>query len=227
MKTNNLLLGAAVLAVAFTSCKNEEEERAEKSVDRYVTYVDSIGNVADNDARTNWQAIDAEYSQRTADAEAAMANMKDKEKAEERLNASRAKYEEMKARYEAQMAADNQAAAASDPKSKLRSSLFGEGNMGADMNFDWVNKDNILRVYNDFYNNFDKNKDNYSREDFDEIKAMYEALDARKNTVEKEGLSGEDNRKIAELKVKFGPKFKWNRVGEKGQENERAKEEAK
>jgi hypothetical protein len=40
------------------------------------------------------------------------------------------------------------------------------------------------------------NKDKYSREDWDEIKLMYEALDSRKNTVEKEGLSSEDNRKL-------------------------------
>ncbi len=98
--------------------------------------------------------------------------------------------------------------------------------MGNDINYDWVNKDNILRVYNDFYNEFDKNKDNYTREDYDEIKALYEALDARKNTVEKEGLSSSDNRKIAELKFKFGPKFKWNRSGAKSDENRDAKDQA-
>lgn len=91
------------------------------------------------------------------------------------------------------------------------------------MNFSWVNKDNILRVYNDFYNEFEKNKNTYSREDFDEIKAMYEALDAHKNTVEKEGLTSKDNRKIAEIKFKFAPKFKWERMGAKAEENADAK----
>jgi hypothetical protein len=95
---------------------------------------------------------------------------------------------------------------------------------GADMDMSWVNKDNILKVYNDFNNEFEKNKDNYSREDFDEIKALYEALDTRKNTVENEGLSAADNRKIAELKFKFGPKFKWERMGAKANENSEAKE---
>ena len=86
-------------------------------------------------------------------------------------------------------------------------------------------KDNILKVYNDFYNEFDKNKDSYSREDFDEIKTLYEALDSRKNTVENEGLTSHDNGKIAEIKFKFGPKFKWERMGAKAEENAEAKKE--
>jgi hypothetical protein len=52
---------------------------------------------------------------------------------------------------------------------------------------------------------------------------MYEALDNRKNTVEKEGLSSEDNMKIAGLKVKFAPMLKVNRIGAKGEEQAEAK----
>ena len=43
------------------------------------------------------------------------------------------------------------------------------------------------------------------REDWDEIKLLYEALDSRKNTVEKQGLTSKDNMKIAGLKLKFAP----------------------
>ncbi len=225
MKSNVAILGLC-LATSLISCKSEEETRAEKTVESYTVYVDSLGNVAEADARANWSAIEAEYMQRTTDAEAALANMKDREKAEERLNASKAKYEEMRAKYQAALDAEREAEASKSAGSSLSASLFPMGTVGKDLNFDWVNKDNILRVYNDFYNAYDKNKDSYSREDFDEIKAMYEALDARKNTVEKEGLSSEDNRKIAELKLKFAPKFKIDRMGAKTKENENAKEEA-
>ena len=222
MKSKNLILGLALTALAFTSCKDEKETVAEKRVDTYVVYVDSLGNVSD--AKTNWEAIDAAYQVRTSEAEAALADLKDKTKAEERIAASKAKYEAMKAKVMAEMEQEKAAAATTvNPKAKLRASFFGEGVMGEDMSFAWVNKDNILKVYNDFYNEFDKNKDNYSREDFDEIKALYEALDARKNTVEKEGLSSHDNMKIAELKIKFAPKFKLNRMGAKAEENADAK----
>ncbi len=103
MKTRNVLLGLSVIALAFTGCKSDEEKQAEKTVDNYTKYVDSVGNVAEADAKANWAAIDAEYNQKTSDADAALANMKDKSKAEERVNASKAKYEEMKAKYQAQL----------------------------------------------------------------------------------------------------------------------------
>jgi len=225
MKTRNVLLGLSVMALGFTSCKNDEQKQAEKTVDTYSGYVDSVSNVAEADAKANWEAIEAEYAQRTSDAEAALANLEDKAKAEERINASKAKYEELKAKYQAQAEAETDVAA--DPRATFRDSFFGAGTLGKDYNFGWVNKDNILKAYNDLNNAYEKNKSNYTREDFDEVKAIYEALDARKNTVEKEGLSSEDNRKIAELKLKFGPTFKVDRMKAKGDENQSAKDEAK
>ncbi|OJX54419.1 MAG: hypothetical protein BGO88_12305 [Flavobacterium sp. 38-13] len=226
MKRINLFLGSAIIAVAFASCKSENEKQAEKTVDAYEKYVDSVTNVAVADAKANWQSIEVSYNQKTADAEAALAEMKDKANAEARLEKSKAKYAGLKSKLEAEAQAEKEAQAANPANRKqlLRDAYFGAGKIGEDMDFSWVNKDNILRVYNDFYNEFDKNKDTYSREDFDEIKAMYEALDAHKNKVEKEGLSSKDNLKIAELKFKFAPKFKWERMGAKAEENQKAKE---
>ena len=110
------------------------------------------------------------------------------------------------------------------PNQLLRDRFFGEGKVGEDMNFSWVNKDNILKVYDAFFQSYKDNKGDFSREDFDETKLIYEALDSRKNTVEKEGLSAEDNTKIASIKFKFAPMFKVNRIGAKARENEEAKE---
>jgi len=115
------------------------------------------------------------------------------------------------------------AAAQPDTKQQMRNELFGEGKIGEDMNFDWVNAGNIHGVYQQFVHTVENNKDRYSREDWDEIKLMWEALDSRKNTVEKEGLSSEDNRKIAALKLKFAPMYTLNRMGAKSEEMEEAK----
>jgi hypothetical protein len=224
MKTKYLLSGIALIALSFTSCKSENEKQAEQTVDSYEKYADSVSNVAVADAKENWAAIEAEYSQRTAEAEAALADFKDRAAAEARLEKAKSKYVELKTKVDAEVTQAAATVTTPDRKQVLRDSYFGAGKIGEDMSFSWVNKDNILKVYNDFYNEFDKNKDSYSREDFDEIKAMYEALDAHKNTVEKEGLSTHDNNKIAELKLKFGPKFKWNRMGAKAEENAEAKE---
>lgn len=226
MKKINLLLGAAVVAVSFTSCKSEAEKNAEVTFDRYEKYVDSVSNIATADAQANWESIDAAYNEQTSNAEAALVDANDKTNAENRVEKAKAKYAELKAKMEAEAAKATEAAAnnPANRKQALSAAYFKAGNIGENMDFSWVNKDNILTVYNDFYNEFDKNKDTYSREDFDYIKAMYEALDAHKNKVEKEGLSSKDNAKIAELKFKFAPKFKWERMGAKAEENAKAKE---
>lgn len=220
MKKRNLFLGLTLVALVFTSCKDEKAVAAEKSVDTYVVYVDSIGNVDAVEVKTNWQTIDESYQIRVTEAEMALDNLKEREAAQARIDAAKAKYEALKAQIEADM----QAEMAANSKQALRNALFGEGKIGDDMNFEWVNKDNILAVYEQFVAITEANKDNYSREDWDEIKLLYEALDSRKNTVENEGLSSDDNRKIAGLKLKFAPMLTFNRMGAKAEEMQEAKE---
>jgi hypothetical protein len=224
MKKTLFTIGILSLTVlSFTSCKDEKKEQAEKSVNNYVVYVDSVGNVAAEDAKANWEAIDAEYQARVSVADNSIAESND-EALREKLAVSKAKYEALKAKYEAEAAAA--AANTKNPKQLVRDRLFGEGKIGDDMSFAWVNKDNILQVYQDFYDSYKANKENFSREDYDEVKLLYEALDARKNTVEKEGLSSEDNNKIASIKFRFAPMFKVNRIGAKADENQDAKDKA-
>jgi len=220
MKKRNLFLGLALVSLVFTSCKDEKVTQAEKSVDTYVVYVDSIGNIEAAEVKANWQAIDEAYQIRVVEADMALENLKEREAAQARIDASKAKY----AALQAQIEADMQAEAMANSKQLLRNALFGEGKIGDDMNFGWVNKDNILAVYEQFVSTADANKDSYSREDWDEIKLMYEALDSRKNTVENEGLSSADNRKIAGLKLKFAPMLTFNRMGAKTEEMKEAKE---
>lgn len=223
MKTGKLFFGIALIALVFTSCKDEKETQAKKSVETYVVYVDSLGSVSEADVKTNWQTIDAAYQLRISQAEAALANMENSAAEQERINASKAKYEALKAKVEAQSQVQPDAQVPSS-KQQLRNALFGEGKVGNDMNFNWVNASNIHSVYQLFIHTAENNKDSYTREDWDEIKLMYEALDSRKNTVEKEGLSKEDNRKIAALKFKFAPMVKVNRMGAKSEEMKEAKE---
>jgi len=224
MRSKRLILALAVVALGFTSCKDEKETQAEKTVNTYVVYVDSLGNVSEDEAKANWEAIDNAYQMRISEAEAALENIKNRDDAQAKIDASRAKYDALKVKMETSMAAETPATTGTaSPKQQLRSALFGEGKMGDDMNFSWVNKDNIHDVYQQFIHTAEDNKDKYTREDWDEIKLMYEALDSRKNTVEKEGLRSEDNRKIAGLKIKFAPMLQVNRMGAKGDEMSDAK----
>lgn len=221
MKRFNLALGAVLIAAGLTSCKDEKKEMAKTEVDHYVVFVDSINDLDAAERAANWAAIEAEYQARVAEAEAALATLENDADAQKRIDDSKAKFDGVKVQAETEAKAKADGASGNT----LADSFFGAGNVvGNDMTFAWVNKDNILSVYQKFYETFDANKDNYTRQDLDKVKAWYEALDNRKNTVEKEGLSSDDNGKIASLKLKFAPKFRWERMTAKGEENADAKE---
>lgn len=219
MKNLKLTLGLVALATAFTSCKDEKQEMAQTSVDSYEKYVDSVSNISENEAAANWEGIETNYVQKKTEAENSLTEAKDKEKLQVTVDNTSVKYEA----YKSKVVAEKEKMQVDNEKTMMYKTLLGESYVNDDMKFNWVNKDNILSVYDNFVNTVQKNKDTYSREDWDEIKLTYEALDTRKNTVEKEGLTGEDNRKIAGLKLKFAPMYTVNRMGAKSEENAEAK----
>lgn len=219
MKNVKFYIAVASIAAVMTSCKDEKKEQAEKTVNDYATYVDSISNVNLKDASENWEEIETSANSKKMEAENSLAEVNDKAAYEAKITTSSEKYQVFKASLEA----EKQKTETVNYKTTIRKALFGV-EIGDDMNFEWVNKDNILKVYDNFITTVTNNKDSYSREDWDEIKLLYEALDAHKNTVEREGLSSEDNRKIAGLKMKFAPMLKINRAGAKSDENAAAKE---
>lgn len=224
MKKTKLIFGAAVLFLSFTACKSENKE-AKQDAEALNVYIDSVDAATPVYNTENWTIIDKGYQERAAKVEQAMAELSAEEKA--KAEASKAKYEALKAKYELAIkeAEDKMKMESTGNYRKiLRDRLFGEGKIGDDMQFSFVNAGNILSVYKNFVNTVQDNKDKYTREDWDEIKVLYEALDSRKNTVEKEGLSSSDNLKIAGLKIKFAAIKAFNRGGTKVKENEEAKQ---
>jgi galactokinase len=104
MKSTNLVLGMAVIALGFTSCKDEKTEETNKTVDSYVVYVDSLENVA-LDAKANWSSIEATYEVRSSQAETALSDLKGSEDAKAKVEASKTKYAALQARIQAEMQA--------------------------------------------------------------------------------------------------------------------------
>lgn len=220
MKNLKLILAFVASATLFTACKETEKEMTEERVDSFTNYVDSISNLAANESAKTWDDIEVGFEKAKMDAETSLAESTDNEIYQERLNNANMKYEEYKIKVVAEKERMNRETA----NIAIRTKLLGESYTGGDVTFDWVNKSNILSVYDNFVTSVQKNKDNYSREDWDEIKLMYEALDTRKNTVENEGLSSSDNLKIAGLKVKYAAISTTNRIGAKSEENAEAKQ---
>jgi hypothetical protein len=215
MKNLKITFVLIAAAVTFTACKDENQEKAHQSLESYVQYVDSISNVAQEKTADNWESIENKYSDLKMETETALSTAKDKAALQTDFDKYTTKYEE----YKSKVLAEKD----KNVKTALYINLLGTNYVNDDMQFQWVNKDNILSVYENFVNTAQKNQDSYSREDWDEIKLVYEALDSRKNTVEKEGLSTADNIKIAGLKVKFSSMYTLNRVESKSKENTEAK----
>lgn len=214
----------SMVLLGLVSCKNDEKELADKRISELESYVDSLKTVAAADMESNWDQIAADFDRKSTEANAALTNLDEETRnaSQQKIDAARSSYDGFKVTLETK--AVETTAVASNPNQMLRDRFFGAGKVGEDMNFSWVNKDNILSVYDAFFQSYKDNKENFTREDYDEVKLMYEALDSRKNTVEKEGLSSEDNGKIASIKFKFGPMFKMNRIGAKSRETADAKE---
>lgn len=213
-KTRNICL-VALLAIGFVSCTNNKSEKTSTIVLK--EYVDSMNNANIDYTIENWATIDKGYQERVALAEAEKEKLSDEDKAE--LENVKKKYAELKVKYDANLI---KATEVNDPKVRLRNSLFGEGKVGQDMAFAFVNAENARSIYQSFVDAVDANKKEYSREDWDEIKVLYEALDNRKNEIEKE-LATKDNLNIATLKVKFATIYDLNRPASKVRENEDAK----
>lgn len=212
-----LMIAAAVLSVGFTACKNDG---AQKDAEVLNMYVDSVNDLTPVYTTEYWTAIDNGYQEKAMQADKTAAALNEEEKA--KADASKAKYEALKAKYELNIKEAEAAAAVPDFRTVLRDRLFGEGKVGNDMQFLYVTGDNIRGVYQNFVDVVADNKNTFSREDWDEINVLYEALDNRKNVVEKD-LATNDNMKIAGLKIRYASIAATQRGGTKVKENKEAK----
>ncbi|MBC7486728.1 MAG: hypothetical protein H7282_08245 [Cytophagaceae bacterium] len=217
MKKIVLMLSCAAM-ISFVACEKKNDE-ATVTRKELRDYVDSVKKTDAEYSDTYWANVEAGYQTKAGKAEAATANDEEEKK---KVEEAKSDFEAYKAKYteEYQKKKDEEVYS---KKKAFRDALFGEGKIGADISFAWVDAKNIRGVYENFVNVIDANKDNYSREDWDEIKVLYEALDTRKNEVEKE-LATKDNMAIAKEKVRFVTIKAINRPMSKVEENSEAKD---
>lgn len=217
MKKVILMLSCAAM-ISFVACdkKNDEAEMSRKELR---DYVDSVKKADTEYSDMHWANVEAGYRTKAVKADAATIDDQEEKK---KVQEVKSEFETYKMKYSEELQKKKDEKTYARNKA-FRDALFGEGKIGADISFAWVNENNILGVYENFVNAVDTNKDNYSREDWDEIKVLYEALDTRKNEVEKE-LASKDNMAIAKQKVRFATIKAINRPMAKATENSEAKE---
>lgn len=212
----NLILALVFLTLSFLSCKNDEQENADKALKEYTRYVDSISKLATSEALTNWKSIEVDLEKAKTKAVVSAKKASNKK-------ALQSSIDKVYMRYDGYKNTILEKQNKKEAKRKLiQISLFGRS-VPKDMKFEWVQKNNILKVYQNFVATVKKNKDAYSLEDWDEVKLLYEALDSRKNSVEENGLTRSDYNKISLLKLKFGPMYRLNRLGAKSDEEMHSK----
>jgi hypothetical protein len=88
-----------IIAVLLASCQSKEESTAQKAIDRYIIFVDSI-NKADFDKRKErWDFIEMEYKRKRNDAATALDVFKgsDREREHKRIVERDAKFEGVRA----------------------------------------------------------------------------------------------------------------------------------
>lgn len=220
MKQVHVAAGLLLSFAAITSCGSQADNALEKDINRLGNYIDSVKAAAPVYTEDNWDKIKSEYNNTVSKMEAAGEKISDE--ANKKFEAARAEYNTMKDDYEMHIREAKEKALANDYKMKLRSELFGIEHIGSDMQFKFVTANNALQVYDKFVTTVKENQNKYSREDWDEIKVLYEALDTRKNEIEKE-LASADNMKIAKLKVQFAAIKPVKRPLAKVAENDDAK----
>lgn len=208
MKTSQYLIVAGFAMSSLVACQDSSvrDEQIAADVDNYI---DSVSTNISNYSKETWDEISSSYQSKKAELKAEGRELSAKAKAE--LDEAEQKFVSLKSKFDSNIEAAN-------AKKAMRDELFGSGKLGSDLSFSWVTAANAKEVYVNFVSAVDKNKDRYTREDWDEIKMLYEALDNRKNAIEKD-LPGPDNREIAKQKLKFVAIKAVNRLTAKVEEN--------
>ena len=184
MKKNVSKIGLfSMFLIVMVSCKDVENELANKRISALEIYVDSLKEVSTENRQANWDKIAADFDKKALEAKVAIGSLKEDEKTnfQTKVDAATEKYADFKLNVQSK---HEKSIVVTKPKpnQNLRDRLFGAGKIGEDMNFFWVNKNNILKTYDIFFQAYKVNKATFSCEDYDELKVMYDALDTRKNT---------------------------------------------
>jgi hypothetical protein len=212
-KSLNVITGLVIAgSVLLSACQNNRAAER-KSYDEFKNYIVLHVDSSEHYYGDSWENLENEYMARKQAAEQNLDKFDEETKAEyNELTDNWEKFHKDYVNYQNVKATD-----------EFRKSLIP-----ADIKQDFSNvtPERLLSVYEYFVDFVDKNKDTFSREQWDEIKIMWERLDTRKNEIEKELPSG-DNTKIAGLKIKFAAIKTVNRAETKSDENEEAKGEIK
>lgn len=218
----NKIIISVIAIVGLVACNNASSNQdLSTQIVNLQKWVDSVKMANLTYDSITLVSLEAQYNSASAPLES---NTELKEEDKAKVETSKKTWEEFKNDYNSKMNAAKMLATLEitgfndEAKVKMAKNIFGEVAMMNSMDFSWVNASNILTVYNGFYEKFKANQNLYNNDELAYVKALYEALDTRKNEVEKEkSFKGSDNIKIAQTKTKFSVLFGSTKTGEKSE----------
>ncbi|MGZ5244715.1 MAG: hypothetical protein ACXWW0_12410, partial [Bacteroidia bacterium] len=134
------------------------------------------------------------------------------EEQRKKVDEIRLRYDKVKSEYITAREQKMAEAKRIERQNQLRTQILGP-EAAADLSN--VNGTNIRSYYEKLINNIKANKESYTPDDWDAVKAWYEKLDAMKNQFEGKDLSASDNMAIAKLKVEYAAIAKTARIDSK------------
>ncbi|MGV9004295.1 DUF6565 domain-containing protein [Flavobacterium sp.] len=199
MKTLKLALYFLPIFFLATSCETNEEREADRNVYEFSKYVDSVSTINTSDLKQNWENIEKTYTEKKLQAQSSVEAFGSRPKLNVKINQANSKYKQFRKKFQIEV----DKFVNSKRKITFANSFFEGDEMTDGMKFNWVNKANIASVYENFVDSVFKNKNNYSRQDWDEVNLIFDSLEKRKNILEEEGLAMSEELKIEQLKIKF------------------------
>jgi outer membrane murein-binding lipoprotein Lpp len=217
------LILLAIAAVGVIACNNNTEvENTVSPIASLEAWLDSIDNLGDVTAE-QMTAIEEEYNTATAGLD--MEGMSEEDK--KSLDLAKGRWETFKLNNS--MGEDEgedmgeEVVITEEHKKEIYTEFLGDVTMADASDYSFMTADNALAVYQNFSDKAKMHKDDYSSDDWNFVKAIYEKIDARKNEIEKD-LKGTDNLKIAKIKTTLAPMFKIGKIKAKIEEKVDQKE---
>ena len=194
MKKGIILLMIGALLLSEIACI-EPNKNAEIEVKYLRHYIDSVEQNRHNyyQDETYWISVEKHYLTEQKNIEIKAADL---------TTQARADYEKLKVDYAALKVKYTEERTKINARIGLRNSLYGDIKINDDISFMFMTAKNVLSIYQTFVTTVDNNKEEYSREEWDEIQTLYDTMNARKDEIEKE-ITAKDKKKITGQKIKF------------------------
>ena len=204
----HILASLTMIFFLFSACSRSNEAKMEEELKHMQTLMEDTRQDIKEDTRQRWEDIEAEFNEAQQKLDEGMSEMNDEmldkyAKLKQEFNELRREYKDATS----EILSDPQEVRISDRdwhtpmyiKLLFEPLMISEG----DLTLNEVDANNITQVYANFVGVVNDHATKYSREDWDEVDILWDALNKRKNQVEG-FLTMADKNEIGKYKTEYG-----------------------